>query len=302
MKRMMNVYEMFKQAITDYVEDSVPRYAASIAFFTIFSIAPILTLTVGIVGTVLGDEAARGEIVTRIEGFTGEEIALALQSILAHETSRSGGVAATVVAVLVLFWGASRVFAELQEAMNNVWGVSTVNRNAFLSFIWKRLLSFAMVLLIGVILLGLLIVTAVVGFIGKFAADLLPFESASSLIPFANFVVSLTAVAVLFALIFRIMPDAKVAWRDVWFGAAITALLFAVGKSLIGIYLVHASPTSAFGAAGSFMVFLIWVFYSVQIFFFGAELTQAYAERFGSGVKPVRGAELADTSADASAE
>jgi len=234
---------------------------------------------------VFGQEAAQGEILAQFRSLIGEEGGKAVQEMIQNASAKpeTGGFAAAIGLVTLLF-GASGVFGQLQTSLNAVWGVEPKPGRGVMGMIKDRVLSFGFILVIGFLLLVSLALTTVLAVAGKWFGGILPFGEA-----FAHgieFIVSFGVVTVLFAMIFKYLPDAKVAWRDVWIGAALTALLFTIGKFVLGLYLGKSSVGSSFGAAGSLIVLLLWVYYSSQILFFGAEFTQVYANRFGSQVEP----------------
>lgn len=285
---------MVKQALVQWNADGVSRFSASIAFFTIFSIAPLLTIVIIILGAVYGENAARGAIVDQIEQLTGRAGAEAVQTVLANARFETGGGIATIIATVVLIIGATRMFTELQEALNSVWNVVAEPKNAILGFIWKRTVSFGMILVIGLLLLLSLVSSAVLAILHEQIARLLDGTVLTMLIQIGDIVVSLGMMTLLFGLLYKFVPDAVIRWRDVWVGAFITALFVTVGKSLIGLYLGRSDVTTTFGAAGSFLIFLIWIYYSLMIFFLGAEFTQAYSAEFGSGIIPASHARYRD--------
>ena len=292
LSRAKTIYDIVKQAGLQWNEDNATRFAAAVAFFTIFSIAPLLTIVVAVAGVAFGDAAAREALVAQIGNLTGSTGAQAVRTILEQTQFTTGGILTTVVAVAVLVWGATRVFAELQEAMNHIWNVKPRIEHMVLGLLWKRAISFGMILAVGFLLLVSLVVSALLSAFESQIAQVVPSGTVRMVMWTANSGLSFAMITLLFAMIYKILPDAEIAWRDVWLGAVVTAALFVGGKFLIGLYLGRSSTTSAFGAAGSFMVFLIWIFFSVQILFFGAELTQVVANQYGSGVVPIKEARV----------
>lgn len=292
MRGFKTVYGLVKQAGFQWNEDNAPRFAAAVAFFTIFSIAPLLTIVVAVAGAVFGDAAARTALLQEIETLSGSGSSEAVRIILENAVFTAGDIVTTVVAVIVMLWGATRVFAELQEAMNHIWNVTPRIDSMVLGLLWKRAISFGMILAVGFLLLVSLVMSAVLSAFESQMTEVIPSGAMRILIWSADSAISFGLITLLFAMIYKILPDAQIAWRDVWLGAVVTAALLVIGKYLIGLYLGRSTTASAFGAAGSFMVFLIWIFFSVQILFFGAELTQVYANRYGSGVLPIKGARI----------
>lgn len=290
------IFKLLKEAFSEWQEDKVSLLAAALAYYTVFSITPLLVIAIAIAGFVFGRDAAQGEIVQQINGLVGEQGAQAIEMGLANADKPQFGSIASIISLLILLIGASGVFAQLQEALNTVWNVKTKPNLGIWQFIRKRLLSFGMVLAIGFLLLVSLILSAMLSGIGKLQINLLP--GFTPLWQLLNFVISFGLIVLLFALIYKYLPDVKIRWQDVWVGAIITALLFTIGKFLIGLYLGRGSLGSAYGAAGSLIVFLAWVFYSAQILLFGAEFTQVYTRKYGTKIRPNKHAVLTRSSVD----
>lgn len=289
------IWELVKESGKEFVADKATRLSAALAFYTALSLAPLLLVVIGIAGLAYGEQAARGEIAVQLQNFIGDEGAKAVQTMLAKSASHGSGVVATVVGVVTLLVGATGVFAQLQDALDSVWNVKPDQTpGGIWATVRDRLLSFSMICGMAFLLLVSLVMSAVLSGLGDAFERWLPYSSVW--MGAANVVISFVITTVMFAMIFKLLPHARPAWSDVWVGAAITALLFAVGKYLIGLYLGRASVGSTFGAAGSFVVLLFWIYYSSLILLFGAELTQVYAVRHGSGVKAVTGLTPADPS------
>jgi len=262
---------------------------AALAFYTLFAIAPLFVIVLAMAGFWFGEQAARRELFSQVSGLIGSEGAEAIQALISAAHKAKTGAWANVMAVVTLFVGATGVFVQLQDALNSVWSVRRVPGRGLRSFIKDRLLSFVFVVGIGFLLLVSLILNAGLSALDKFMVVLVPMHE--TIWQGLNFVFSFGVITLLFAMIFKVLPDVKIAWRDVWIGAIITALLFNVGKHLFGLYLGRSSVTSAYGAAGSLVIVLLWVYYSAQILFFGAKFTQIYSNRYGSRLEPVPGAE-----------
>jgi membrane protein len=269
--------------------DNVPRLGASLSYYTLFAIAPVLLVAIAIAGFVFGAEAVRGEIVGQLDELLGREGAQAVQALLAGATREQAGALATVVGSVTFVLAATGAFLELQAALNTIWRVKPrpdVNLRAFLT---DRLRSFGLVVAVGFLLLVSLAVSAALAalgrWVGRTAPDLPVIWNA------ANLLVSLAVITALFALVYRILPDVHLRWRDVAIGAFVTALLFTLGKQGIGLYLGKSSTASSYGAAGSVVVLLLWVYYSSQIVLLGAEFTRLYAERHGPRPRPLEFAE-----------
>jgi membrane protein len=277
-------FSLLKQTFVEWREDKVSRLAAALAYYTAFSLAPLVLIAVAIAGLVLGEEAASGQIYAQLAGLLGSEGAGVIET--AVRNSRQVGLASlsAIIGLVTLIWSASNVFAQLQDALNTVWEVEPKPGRGILGTIRQRFLSMTMVLGIGFLLLVSLVLSAGLAALGRYFSAALP--GSDLLWQAVNFLVSFAVITLLFAAIYKVLPDVEIRWRDVWIGAAVTALLFTIGKLVIGIYLGNASVGSTFGAAGSLLVVLVWVYYSAQILFFGAEFTQVYARRYGSRIVP----------------
>lgn len=281
-------FDVFKQTVHEWSDDKAPRLGAALAYYTVFSIAPLIVIVIAIAGFWFGRQAAQDQIFNEISSLIGQKGAEAIGSMLQAADKPSHGIIASVLAIVTLLLGATGVFIQLQDALNTIWEVKPKPGRGIRGFIRQRLLSLAMVFGIGFLLLVSLVVSAGLSAAGKWFADVLP--GGEEVWQILNFVISFLVIAVLFALMFKYLPDVKIAWRDVWLGGVITAVLFTVGKFALGLYLGRSSVSSAYGAAGSLVVVLLWVYYSAQILFFGAEFTQVYANRFGRKLEPAENA------------
>src|SRR5450759_445329 len=282
-------WQMIMAAVKAWVDDYAPSMGAALSYYTLFSLAPLLIIVIAVAGMVFGQEAAQGEIVAQLRGIMGEEGAVAVEGMLKAAREPAKGVIATIVGIAILLLGATAIFGELQSALDRIWRVPPPDKE---SGIWHllrtRLLSFGLVLGLGFLLVVSLVVSAALAALGKWWGGW--FQGWDVLLEILNFVVSYGIFTLLFAMIYKIMPRASIPWRDVWTGAAVTAFLFTIGKVLIGLYLGKSSLASGFGAAGSLVVLIAWVYYSAQIFLFGAEYTWGYPNRHGSRVqKPAPG-------------
>ena len=271
---------LLRRAGEAWIADNAPRLGAALAFYTLFSLAPVLIVTVSLAGVVFGDKAAQGEIVRQFQGLIGTQGAIAIETIIQSTNRPALGVFATTFGVLAIFIGASGAFNELQDALDMIWKVDNRTKSFWTVTIKQRLLSLGLVLATGFLLLTSLVVTAFLSATEKYISDLLP--KSLVLLESINLVFSFCIITLLFALIFKFIPDTAIPFRDVWMGAAVTSILFTVGKVIIGFYLGHSALTSAYGAAASLVIFLIWIYYSAQILLFGAELTHVYAIKYGS--------------------
>jgi membrane protein len=283
------VKALIRETFSEWSKDKASRLAAALSYYTIFSIAPLLVIAIAVAGLVFGREAATNQVVGEIRGLVGEDGAQVIQSILQNASKTASGILATVIGVATLLIGASGAFGQLQDSLNTIWEVKPKKGRGVKGVLRDRFLSFSMVLVIGFMLLVSLLLSALLSGVGKYLSDRLPLSS--FFLQAMNFGISLAVTTLLFALIFKVLPDAYIRWRDVWVGSLVTALLFSLGRFLIGLYLGRSSVSSAYGAAGSLVVVLLWVYYSAQILFLGAEFTQVYANKFGKSIVPKPNAE-----------
>jgi len=275
---------LLKQTFTEWSEDKAPRLAAALAFYTVISLAPLLLIAITIAGLVFGQQAAQGQIVEQLQGLVGKDIAATIQTMLKGSNQPAVSNLASVISIATLVFGASGVFAQLQDALNTIWGVAPKPGRGVKGVIKVRFLSFAMVLVIGFLLLVSLALSAGLAILGAFLSALVP--GLITLWQVVNFLISFAVIALLFAALYKVLPDVKIAWSEVWLGATITALLFELGKFLLGLYFSRSTISSTYGAAGSFVILLLWAFYSAQILLFGAEFTQVYFKQSGSRIIP----------------
>jgi membrane protein len=276
------VATLLRDAYYEWSDDKAPRLGAALSYYTVFSVAPLLVLSIAVVGLVFGEEAARGQVMDQVRGLMGDQVAGAVQGMVAASRDKSSGLLATAIGLATLLFGASGVFNELQSSMNEIWDVPPRTSGGVWGLVRDRFFSFTMVLGTGFLLLVSLLLSTALAAVTKYFQHLLPESLSQWAMAGIDLGSSLVIFTVLFAVMFKVLPDVTTAWRDVWLGAFVTAVLFAVGKVLLGLYLGRASVTSTYGAAGSLIVLLLWVYYSSQILFFGAELTQVYAKRYGS--------------------
>ena len=278
------IWRLLKETFKEWQDDNASRLAAALSYYTIFSLAPLLIIAIAIAGAVFGDDAASGEIVRQIEGLGGSAGAEVIQTALQNAQKPDTRNFASIISIAVLLFGASNVFAQIQDALNTIWEVEPKPGRSILQTLRNRFLSFAMVGGVGFLLMVSLILNAVLAGMVNYFGSLIP--GFDFLWQFANFAISFGVITILFALIYKVMPDVKIAWNDVWIGSAMTSLLFVIGKSILGLYLGNGSFGSAYGAAGSLIVLLALINYAAQIIFFGAEFTQVYASKYGSRIVP----------------
>jgi membrane protein len=274
---LRDIWGLVKDSVWGWMNDRAPRKGAALAFYTIFSLAPVLIIAIALAGAIFGEQAARGEIVEQVGALIGAEGAKAVEALLDSARHPDSGALAALVGIVTLLIGATTAFAELKDGLDQIWEVPPEKMTGFWYFLRSRFLSFGLILGIGFLLLVSLAISAALSALAKFWGD-----GGKMLFEGLNFFFSFVLIAALFAAIYKLLPSVRIAWRDVWVGAAITALLFAIGKFLIGLYLGRSAIASSYGAAGSLILVLIWVYYSAQIFLLGAEFTKFYAYRYGS--------------------
>jgi membrane protein len=283
------LWDVTKQAASEFMEDKAPRLGAALAYYTIFALAPTLVIIIGVVGLFYRDqpETAQAAITHQMEGLVGEQGGKAIESMVESASKPGNGILGSVLGIIMLLVGATGLFGQLQDALNTIWEVQPKPNRGIWGIVRDRFLSFTLVLGIAFLLLVSLVVSAALsalaGLFGEFGRSYLGLA--------INEGIGLVVITGLFAMIYKFLPDAKIAWRDVWLGAGVTAVLFVVGKFAIGEYIGQSGVVSAYGAAGSLAALLIWLYYSSQIFLYGAELTQVVANKYGSRIEPARHAE-----------
>jgi membrane protein len=278
------LWSLLKDSIGAWSEDKSPRLGAALSFYTVFAMPPLFMIAIFIASLVFDPDTVRTQMFSEVGGLIGKKSAEAIQSAMAAQYDANKGLVASAIAIVTLILTATGLFIELQDALNTIWRVEAKPGHGVMGFIRIRLLSFAMVVGIGFLLLVSLIVSAGVAAATKYISGLFPALAAVSVV--ASDVVSFAVITVLFAMIFKVLPDVRIPWRDVWIGGAVTSLLFTGGKFLLGWYLGRSTTISAYGAAGSVVLILMWVYYSAQILFFGAEITKVYAMRYDKRVHP----------------
>lgn len=292
----MAVWQLLKTTFSEWSKDKAPKQGAALAYYTVFSIVPLLVIIIAMIGLVFGQEAAQSYILQQISTLVGEQSAEALKDMIQRATKPTTGMIATVVAFATLLFGASGLFGELQDSLNTIWGVKPKEGRGIWGLLRDRFLSFMTLLGTGFLLLVSLVLSAGLSAMGKWFSGWLPLRE--FVLQSLNLLVSLIVITGLFALMFKVLPDARIAWKDVWVGAFMTAVLFTVGKFAIGLYLGKSDVGSAYGSAASLVIVLIWVYYSAQIFLFGAEFTKVYANKYGARIVPAENAVATDSQAD----
>jgi membrane protein len=277
---------LLRETVFEWYDDRAPRLGAALAFYTVFALAPGLIVIIALAALLLGHDAAQGQIIDQVQDLIGVAGAQAIQAAIESARSAGGSLVATGLGALTLLFGLWGVFGELQDALNTVWGVTTRPWRGVIGAVKERFWSFTMVVGIGFLLLVSLAASAWLAAVGKFFAQVSPLPVA--VMETANALLSFVTITLMFAVIYKLLPDVRITWHNVWVGAAVTALLFTIGKSLIGLYLGRSTVGSVYGAAGSLIVILLWIYYSAQVVFFGAEFTKVYSRHFGPAVGPAK--------------
>ena len=276
-----NLWSMIRKSVSAWIDDFAPSMGAALAYYTMFSIAPTLIIIIAIAGFIFGREAASGELYGQLAGLLGDDGAKAIQGLVQSASGKKEGILATLIGLAVLLVGATTVFAELQTDLDRIWKAPAAKKTEGLwGMIRSRVLSLGVVVSMGFVMLVSLAVSAALSALGSWWGGI--FGDFEWLLQLVNFLVSFAVITLMFALMYKILPRVRIAWHDVWIGAAVTALLFTIGKLLVGLYIGKSSVASGFGAAGSLVVLLVWVYYSAQIFLLGAEFTWIYAHEYGS--------------------
>lgn len=283
-------WETLKQTVTEFIDDNVLRLSAALAYYSVFSLAPLLVICVAVAGAFLGEEAVRGQLDDQLKSSLGASGAFAVQDMVANARKPDTNFWVSLGGIVMLVFGAGGLFGQLQDALNTVWGVKPKPGRGIVGLLKDRFLSFSMVLGTGFLLLTSMILSAVLQAMGKWAGNIASLPSQSWAV--VSSVGSFAVIAILFAAIFKVLPDARVRWRHVWVGAIFTAALFVVGKAGIGWYLGREATASSYGAAGSLALVLLWVYYSSIILLFGAEFTQVWANGQGEEIQPDEDAEV----------
>jgi membrane protein len=282
-RRLRRLGWLLKETAIQWDEDQAARQAASLALYTLLSIAPLLIVSIKVAGIALGDEAARGQVSQEVGRLVGPQAGAAIEAMVANAKEPGQGVIGSLIGLAVLLFGASGVFGELQTSLNQIWEVKPKPNRGIVGFLKDRVFSFTMVMSVAFLLLVSLVVSAVLATVTEHFRGLIPYPALWWVL---NVAIGIGITTLLFAMIYKVVPDAQIGWRDVWVGAFATAVLFSLGRVLLSWYVGRSATTSAFGAAGSLVALIVWVYYSAQILFFGAEFTQVFATRYGSRILP----------------
>jgi len=274
------VFELLKMTFTAWSNDKVPRMGAALAYYTIFSLAPLLVIAISIAGLVFGAKAVQGQIMGEIQGLIGPDSAKAVQTMIQSAHKPANSTIASLIGLILLLVGASGVFSEMQDALNTIWHVNAKGKSGVWNYLKGRFLSFGMVLGIGFLLLVSLVLSAALAAMANYLESVVTIPAA--LLHSADFLFSVFFITVLFAMIFKLLPDARISWSDVWVGAALTSVSFTIGKFLIGFYIGKSVTASTYGAAGSLVIIVAWIYYSALLLYFGAEFTHVYSQQCGS--------------------
>jgi membrane protein len=277
------IIDLVRTTLKEWSEDKAARLGAALAYYTIFSIGPLVLVMVAIAGAVFGQEAAQGQVVSSIRGVVGAAGAEIIQETLKHAAQPDAGVVSSLIGMGTLLLAATGIFGQLQDALNTIWGVRPQG-GGIVGMLKERLLTFFLVLGTGVLLLAALLVNALLALLHEALVNALP--GGAFVLQILNYLVTFGLMTVVFAVIYKVLPDVYIRWRDVWIGAAVTAALFMLGQFVLALYLSLSNPGTAYGAAGSLVIVLVWIYYTAQIVFLGAEFTQVYAHQFGADLRP----------------
>jgi membrane protein len=284
-KRIKNIFLYLKQVFTEFSEDNILKYSASLAYYTVFSLAPLLIVIISICGLLFGKEAIQGHIYSQIKGLVGGDAAAQVQETIKNIHLIGHNFFASVVSIVVLIIGATGIFGEVQDSLNKIWGLRVKTRKTWWKLILNRLLSFSLILSIGFVMIVSLLLNAIISafgnFLGRYFSDF-----SVILVQITDSVLTFVIITFLFSLMFKMLPDAKIKWKDVLVGGLITSIFFTLGKLAIGYYLGSSNITTVYGAAGSIMIIMVWVYYTSIILYLGAEFTKVYAKMFGGKIFP----------------
>ncbi len=277
--------KLFIDAFNSFINDKALKMSASLAYYTVFSMAPLLIMLISLAGLIYGKDAVEGKVFSEINGFVGNDAALQIQQIISKISQSGHSTFAVIIGTITLFVGATGVFIEIQDSLNQIWRVKAKPKKGWKKMIMNRILSFSMILGLGFLLIVSLIINGIVLALSNKLNYYFP-DITILLVHAFNIALTFLIISTLFAIIFKFLPDVKIRWKDVLAGALFTAILFMIGKFIIGLYIEKVGPGSAYGAAGSLIIILVWVYYTAAILYFGAEFTQVYAECYGGKIKP----------------
>lgn len=284
-KKIKGVYHYIKQVFTEFIEDDVLKYSASLAYYTVFSIAPVLIVIISVTGALFGKEAIQKQLYGQINEFVGSKAANEIQDAIANIHLTGNNIFATITGIVVLLVGATGIFGEVQDSLNKIWGLRVKTRKTWWKLVINRLLSFSIIICIGFVMMVSLVLNALISAFGNFLARYFS-EFSVIFLQITDSVLTFVITTFLFSLMFKILPDAKIKWKDVLIGGIITSVFFTLGKLAIGYYLGSSKIATIYGAAGSVMIVMVWVYYSSIILYLGAEFTKVYAKLYGGKIFP----------------
>ena len=284
-QKIIALYHFIKQVIVEFMDDNIMKYSASLAYYTVFSLAPMLIIIIAICGQLFGKEAVQGQMYDEIKDLVGSPAAIQIQENIKNIHLTKDTPVATIFSIIVLIIGGTGIFGEIQDSLNKIWGLKVKTKKVWWKLILNRLLSFSLILSLGFVLIVSLLLTALIAIIGNRLNNLLS-GAGKFFIPVIDNVLSFIITTLLFAIIFKVLPDAKIKWKDVSIGAVITALLFTLGKLGIGYYLGRSNMATIYGAAGSIIIIMLWAYYSSVILYLGAEFTKVFANSHGTKIQP----------------
>lgn len=287
---MKRFFSLLTESFSEWQQDKASVWGASLSYYTLFSLSPLLLIIISLAGLLFGRQAVEGSIVSQLRGLLGAPGAAVLQETIRSAQKPSTSIFTTVIGIIILLIGASGVFGQLKEALNAIFNVTKKSSRGIKGLVLEKILTFSMVAVIGFLLIISLVASAVIAGINAYFNAVFPFPE--FILEIINFIVSFGLITLLFACIYKVLPDIKIPWKYIWIGSAVTSLLFTIGKTLIGLYLGLGSVGSSYGAAASVIIILVWVYYAAMIFFYGAEITQVYARRHGAVLLPKKGSVL----------
>ena len=284
-KKMLSVFSFIKKVILEFMDDNVLKYSASLSYYTVFSLAPMIIIIIGICGFLFGREAIQGQVYGEIKDLVGSEAALQIQDTIKNTRLTKDTPVATIASIVFLLLGGTAIFGEMQDSLNKIWGLKVKTKKAWFTLIIARLLSFSLIISLGFVLMVSLLLNALIAIVGNHLNKLIS-GVGKIFIPVIDNLLSFTIITLIFAVIFKVLPDAKIKWKDVTVGAFITAILFTLGKIGIGWYLGKSNMATIYGAAGSVVIIMVWAYYSSLILYLGAECTKVYATQYGGKILP----------------
>ncbi len=284
-KRALGIFTFIKKVILEFIDDNVMKYGASLSYYTVFSLAPMLIIIIGICGLLFGREAVQGQVYSEIKDLVGNDAALQIQDTIKNIHFTKDTPLATITSIIILLIGGTGIFGEIQDSLNRIWGLKVKTKKTWWKLILSRLLSFSIIISLGFVLMVSLLLNALIAIVGNRLNNIVS-GVGKVFIPVIDNLLTFFITTLLFAIIFKVLPDAKIKWKDVTIGAFITAILFTLGKIGIGLYLGQSNMATIYGAAGSVIIIMVWAYYSSVILYLGAEVTKVYATQYGGKIQP----------------